>query len=109
MSDVFISVKIQDSSYSEWQLESLFLDGKYCMVGLATPFEENIWDNPEYLYGTLYPLLRRFIDLTLTEADIFELHDSKLATAFKEDNDLPQVLFAMLDKGKELGWSKIKL
>lgn len=107
MSDVFISVTIQDSTYPVWELSALFLDGKYKMVSLDTPF--GLWDNPSYLYNTLYPLLRRFIDRTLTEEDVYELHDNKLVTVFKEDNDLPQVLFDMLDKGKELGWSKIKI
>jgi hypothetical protein len=110
MSDVFISVTIQDSTTPVWKLSALFLDGKYTMVGLETPFEDmSYWDNPIYLYGTLYPLLRRFIDHTLTEEDVYELHDNKLATVFKEDNNLPQVLFDMLDKGKELGWHLVKL
>lgn len=109
MSDLFINVDIRDSEEPDWVLSALFMDGKYTMPSLTTPDPQDTWDNPEYLFNKLHPLLERYVSRKLTDDDVEDLYKDKLDQYLNDDNNLAGVLLEMLNKAKSMGWHKIKL
>ena len=61
-----------------------------------------VWDNPNYLTNTFYPILQRFVSRTLTEEDKQQVLDVYTSL----ENDAEEIL-EIFEKAKELNWFKI--
>lgn len=63
------------------------------------------WDNDRYIFDIFYPMLKRYVERTLTTEDNNEFED--FLTKVDEDDVLE--IIDILEEAIDIGWNKLKI
>jgi len=104
---MIVSTEIQDET-GLWKLSANYDHEKrrYYGVGLEQPVDEDYWDNPDFLYGELFNLVKAMAEDNPT-IPVGELTYSTYTYLCRRRDEIVGLL-EILEYGRNLGWDRIK-